>query len=102
MEEKFEFKMYKNIDFRPKIFGIFERNSFILSMIILFILIKILIFLKIAVLIRIQIISTIAIPLLIISANSNKHENPIYIFEYLLKFYLEQNLYLYERECLDI
>lgn len=98
MEEKLEFKIHKNINFKPKVFGMFEKKSFILIMILTFILVKILDFFKVKSLLKLEIILIFLIPSLLFSAYSNTYENPVYIIKYLIFYLFSKKVYLYIRE----
>lgn len=97
-EENLEFKIHKNINFKPKVFGIFEKKSFILTMIASFILIKVLDFFKINSILKLEIIIMFLIPNLLLSANSLMYESPVYTLKYLLNYLFSKKVYLYERE----
>lgn len=98
MKDEVSFKIHKNINFKPKVFGIFEKKSFIIIMIIALIILKILDFFNINQINKLEIIMMFLIPNLLISANSHMYENPTYIFKYLLNYLFSQKVYLYERE----
>lgn len=98
MEEQIIFKIHKNINFKPKIFGIFEKKSFLVIMISAFIILKILELLKINQMLKLEIIIIFLVPSLLISSNSHMYENPIYILKYLINFFFSKKTYLYERE----
>lgn len=97
-EEHLEFKIHKNINFKPKVFGIFEKKSFVLIMIAGFILIKILDFFKMNSILKLEIIIIFLIPNLLLSANSLMYESPVYTVKYLLNYLFSKKVYLYERE----
>lgn len=98
MKEEISFKIHKNINFKPKVFGIFEKKSFIIIMIFAIVILKILDILKVNQINKLEIIMIFLIPNLLISANSHMYENPTYVLKYLLNYFFSKKVYLYERE----
>lgn len=98
MKEEIEFNVHKNINFKPKVFGIFEKKSFILIMLITFTLVKFLDLMKVKPFLKLEILIIFLIPTLLFSAYSNTYENPVYILKYLIIYAFSKKVYLYKRE----
>ena len=85
-----------NYNFKPKLLGLIEYNTAILNLIwhiFIFCLIN-LIFSSIS--IKIFLFIMLCFPILLFSIVGFNHENIIYVFYYLIKFYLHKNVYLYK------
>lgn len=97
-EDEIKFKITKNYDLKPKVFGIFESRSFSFSLLIIFLIYKIMDLLKFRLMLKIQILLIIAIPSFMISASSMTQDNPIYVLKYLIYYLLSKKVYLYEKD----
>lgn len=86
-----------NYNFKPKLLGIIDYNTAIFNLILhIFIFCLLNLFFD-NFTIKILLFIIICFPILLFSLIGFNHENILYVFSYLIKFFLSRKIYLYKR-----
>ena len=87
----------QNYNTGSKLFGFIDYSTAILNIVwtsIVFLVINLIIS---SIIYKISICIILSLPILILSIIGFNHENIIYVFKYIFKFYTKQKIYLYNR-----
>jgi hypothetical protein len=86
-----------NYNFKPKLFGILDYSTAILNIIWNIFIFCLLNLLFVNLTIKVFLFISLSFPLLLFSIIGFNHENIIYVFLYLLKFFVSRKIYLYKK-----
>lgn len=92
----------KNYNFKPKLLGIIEYSTAILDMVIGIILYFLVNLLFTNINIKIYVFIALFLPILLISILGLNKESFISVFKYILKFFINQNIFLYKKNHQNI
>ena len=92
-----KFIIPSNYTFQSKFLGILDYNTVFFNVIWDSFIFSMLNLIFSSINIKVIFFIILCLPLLIISIVGFNHENIIYVFTYVIKFYINRNLYLYKK-----
>lgn len=96
MEVYMKFIFPQNFNFKNKLFGVIDYPTVIFNIIYFFILISICNLIVKNITLKISIITFFYLPIFLLSVIDFNHENILYYFWYMIKFYIRPKIYLYK------